>query len=337
MFEKSKATDTLARARSNRFRGWFSPRQSPDTAAARFHTKSYFPVHFTPGFKIQQDSNVFALGSCFARGVEIFFMNRKIPVLTSDFFVPLSCYNLVQPEQEKTMPNGHWGILNKYNPHSVLMELQRALTDYPVPDEGLIELTPGEWFDPQATNGKPGSFEAVLSLRKQILEVTGRIRRADVVFITLGMTETWYDSKTQLSLNTPPSPIYLKALGNRFYFKNASYQEVLDCLRSILTLLKTHGKPELKIALTVSPVPFGATFTGMDVVQANSYSKATLLSATRQVVTEFEGIDYFPSYEMVVNTPMELAFKEDCAHVQTGMVDFVMNRFCEGYLAAPVA
>ncbi len=333
MIDQSTSGETLKRTRENAYAGWWTPAQSPNTVAARYLAKEFFPVQFTPGFKLSAESKVFTIGSCFAREIEEVLIQKGVTVLTGHFMVPMSCYKSIPPALAH-LPC-HPGILNKYNPHSMLMEIQRAISDYPIKDEGLIEVSPGVWFDPQSTNIKAGDYATVLDLRKQVLGVTARIKDADVVFITLGMTETWYDSQTGLSLNTTPDPLYLRSMPDRFYFKNATYEEVATCLRSIFTLLRQYGKPGVKSVLTVSPVPFGKTFSGQDVVQAHAYSKATLLSAARQIVSEFEEVDYFPSYEMVTFSPVELAFKEDFAHVREAMVGFVMEKFLQGYLAAP--
>ncbi len=330
MIHPRSTPSVLQRTRENIFRKWSLVAGNPNTAAARLVEQDFFPVHCRPSFQMSRQSQVFTMGSCFARNIEYIFDRLGVPVLTARFSVPSSCYLNANREADSGAP--HRGLLNKFNPHSMLMELQRALTDYPLQDEGLIEVSPGVWFDPQSTNTKPGDYAAVADLRHQVREVTSRVRQADVVFLTLGMTETWYDSVSGLSLNNAPPTAYFKAMPGRFQFKNATSGEVVESLRSMFTLLQLHGKPGVRIVITVSPVPLGLTFTGYDVVEANAYSKATLLSAARQVAAEFENVDYFPSYEMVVHTPVEKAYKEDRLHVRSELVEFVINRFCDAYL-----
>jgi hypothetical protein len=41
-----------------------------------------FVPGITPGFKLQREDKIFAIGSCFARGIELALMGRKMEVLS---------------------------------------------------------------------------------------------------------------------------------------------------------------------------------------------------------------------------------------------------------------
>lgn len=87
----------------------------------------------------------------------------------------------------------------------------------------------------------------------------------------------------------------------------------------------------MKFVITVSPVPLGTTFTGMDVISANSHSKATLRSAAGEFCAAHASVDYYPSYEMVTSTNPAIAWQEDRIHVTVPLVDAVIARFVASY------
>jgi hypothetical protein len=64
---------------------------------------------------------------------------------------------------------------------------------------------------------------------------------------------------------------------------------------------------------------------------ANQQSKATLLAVATALRDEFDHVDYFPSYELVVNSDRSKVFAEDGVHVNPAAVDRVMKLFFSSY------
>lgn len=60
-------------------------------------------------------------------------------------------------------------------------------------------------------------------------------------------------------------------------------------------------------------------------------SKSTLRAAAETVSRTYDFVDYFPSYEMVMLSPRNLAWQEDAVHVQSDMVRRVTDTFMESY------
>jgi hypothetical protein len=111
----------------------------------------------------------------------------------------------------------------------------------------------------------------------------------------------------------------------------------MDALDRIHRLLSEHGHPQLEILVTVSPVPLDATFTGADVVTANSYSKSVLRAAASEWSQNHRNISYFPSYEIVMNSARDRAWFMDGRHVRHDMVAHVMEVFADAYARQRVA
>ena len=102
---------------------------------------------------------------------------------------------------------------------------------------------------------------------------------------------------------------------DRFKFKLTSFVENRECLERVYELLRKFGHPELEVIVTVSPVTLGCTFSSLDVVVANTLSKSTLRAVAGDFVNAHPDVDYFPSYEIVINSERTSAFAWDFRHV----------------------
>ena len=59
-------------------------------------------------------------------------------------------------------------------------------------------------------------------------------------------------------------------------------------LDSIIKLLCNYCKNEIKIFISVSPVPLAATFSGKDIISANNYSKSVLRCVAEAISTKYD-------------------------------------------------
>jgi hypothetical protein len=66
-------------------------------------------------------------------------------------------------------------------------------------------------------------------------------------------------------------------------------------------------------------------------VTANTYSKSVLRSVAQTLARKYDFIDYYPSFEIVTNSPRALAWQEDQLHVNPELVEHVVSRFVELY------
>lgn len=306
------------------------------SAKDRFDTGEYFAIRHQPKFKIRRDMRIFTMGSCFAREVENVLIQSGMPLVTKDFGIAPELFDSWD-EAKGTgggVPKGRLsrGAFNKYTVASMTHEIRRVLLDEQHEDDGLIELQSDLWFDPHAAGTRSGPYEMVRDCRRQIAAATAQIRQADVVFLTLGLVEGWVDTKTGLAMNRAPGGRPMMRLADRFNFVVPSYGEALVELEETIALIREVCNPDMHFVITVSPVPFHATFRPLDVVTANTLSKSLLRTLTDEVSSRHDFVDYFPSYEIVTNSPRELAWSEDKLHVNHRMVGHVMRSFRACYL-----
>jgi hypothetical protein len=286
--------------------------------AGRFDT-DLMSVVPTPKFKLSSTDRFFCIGSCFVRNIELELIYRDIRVLSKRVICP--------KEEFEHRPTG---IVTKYTTASMLNELRWAVSP-PTPEDVLIE-TDGGWVDFQLHSVVPVSLERGVERRRYITEdYFARLRQADVVIITLGYVETWLDTATGFYLNMAPSPVEVHKHRGRFELERtdvATNLKHLIQMREVLSELS----PRCRIVITVSPVPMNATFSGDDVAVANMYSKSTLRAAAQAFADAFSDVEYFPSYELVMLSRRESAFKADWIHVRDQCVERIIDIFISSHL-----
>ena len=280
-------------------------------------------VELYPSFQFSRADRVMTLGSCFAREME-----DRLHQLGFD--APLKHVQVLEEEQTGKL---HQDVANKFTVQSIENELRWASGEPPPPPERLfLETTDGLWQDPQLIQAS-----GLLPLERTILRrelVQRSIREfADcrLVILTLGLAEAWFDEETGLYFNAAPVAAAVRRHPGRFRLDVLAYEDILDSLERIHALLKARGHPDVKVLLTVSPVPLKATFSGEDAITANTYSKAVQRAACSAFTQRHDDVDYFPSYEIVAMSDRELAFERDNLHVTHSLVRHITGEVLGAY------
>ena len=324
------STGAVDNYRENPAATWYEDNTDSNDPAGKYafqrlrHTR--FIPHVTPKFKFRWDDKFYAIGSCFARGLENALAARKVMVESA------------APEFAKLKPANRepsgLGFLNKYNTYSILNELRWALDPNAVfPRDSIVQLTKTTWCDPH-TNPTLAfvGFEETLERRALMQTVTKRIKDCRVVIITLGLAEVWRDVKAEVFVNGTPNSLLLKTQPDRYEFQLSSFAQNWANLEMIHTLLMTYGHSDVHIIVTVSPVPLMNTFSTMDIVVANSWAKSLLRAVSQEWAAAHSNVDYFPSYEIVQNSDRREMWQDDLRHVKGPGVQHIMDLFLGNYI-----
>lgn len=320
------AKDALARSKDNPFDRWIGGAEL--SARDRILSQVVIPVS-QQSFRAAPGSTFFAMGSCFARNVEERLDLAGAEVLSRRMNV-----------RDLGATSGRaLGVYNKYTPFSILQELQFASGERDFPQEALLPGAGELYYDAQLrVNSGDAPVADLLARRTEINAAFAQVFSADVVILTLGLTEAWFDTRTGLYLTEMPAPRLSAREPERFEFRCLSIDDCRAALRDIHELLARHSKAGQKIILTVSPVALGRTFTECDVIIANTTSKATLRVAAMEFTQANDGADYFPSYEAVTLSAPSLAWQEDRLHASDFIVGQIINTFLQRYgLIEPTA
>lgn len=319
----SDCQTTLRHSRQNPHHRW----TGVDNSAQERIDKHICVPHGRQSFNARPEDTFFAMGSCFARNVEETLEAHGVTVLSRQADVR----DLGATKARAT------GIFNKFNPFSMLHELQFASGEQVFDDRSMFLSGRDQYYDSHLVP-KSGTapLAEMMARREEINRYFAQAFEADILILTLGLTEAWFDRETGLYFNAAPHPHQIRATPDRFEFQVLSFQQCMTALRDIKSILDSHSKPGQKLVLTVSPVPLGRTFTTDDVITANMTSKATLRSAAWEFVAEASGVDYFPSYEAAQISHPDLAWQQDRVHVTNALVGEIIKTFLVRYgLADP--
>jgi hypothetical protein len=156
-----------------------------------------------------------------------------------------------------------------------------------------------------------------------------------VVIITLGLNEVWWDAKSNRYLNAAPSFFSVRREPQRYSLEIVDVEANVNALEEIRNRL-LDLRPHAKIVITVSPVPLSETFSGKDVMVANTLSKATLRVAAEAFASNHNDVDYFPTFDMISMSPRALAYEADCLHVTDQAVGQAVRQFVGLYMQKDV-
>jgi len=301
------------------------PGELDGTLACQRLCEPLFMPAISPGFKLQREDRVFAIGSCFARGIENALDGQRMQVLSKA--VEFDSLPAINDELKL-------GFTNKYNTFAIYNELRWALDpNAEFPRNSIVHIGNGTFYDPHTNPAlQPGDFDETLRRRELITSVTRRISKCRVVVITLGLVEVWRDKAANIFINQITSDM-LSLYPGRYELHVTNFADNLANLEATYALLKQFGHQDVRIIVTVSPVPLMATFSTEDVVVANTYSKSLLRAVAQEWAAKRTNVHYFPSYEIVQNSDPKRTWEEDRRHVKGEVAQHIMRLFLRNYFS----
>lgn len=313
--------EALARSRKNPQAKW------PHRHSANRLEPECWPG-LNPSFKFESGDKIFTIGSCFARNIERHLVGAGFNIPTRKFLAEAGFDADTGAE-----------MLNKYTPPSIFQEL--SWTKQVMDRDGvvraediepfLLELKSGKVIDLQRrfTDRFGSSRAEALEQRQMFFDLFKEAFDAQVVIITLGLVECWWDAKVGQYIEMSGALAEYNQ-DNRFRFRRLDYPECLDFTRQSIDLL--NGAGAKRILITTSPIPIVRTFTADDVIVANTYSKSVLRAVAGKVAEDVEGVDYFPSYENVMLTRRPELWEDDLAHIEAPFIERIMRRVQDAYV-----
>jgi hypothetical protein len=165
--------------------------------------------------------------------------------------------------------------------------------------------------------------------RRQMMRQS--LSEANVIIITLSLSEIWYDKITG-------EPLWRIATTDchdptRHDFKVLSFAETIAALNDIERIRAT-WLPNLKIVYTVSPMPLGFTFRAVSAVTASTASKAIVRAALDEFIRSLQAevrqyYFYYPAFE--VTELLANPFLPDNRHLFSNVIDVVLGLFAQHY------
>lgn len=259
----------------------------------------YFPK--PSAYKIHHGQRLLLVGSCF----------------TAEIGQKLSAHKF------STLQNPH-GIV--FNPVSI----SRALKDYAsekvytADDLFYHHELYGSWQH-HTRFSDPDVNRALSQINNEITVASAFLKQADWVIITLGSAFVYELVDTSGNVQGVVANCH-KVPSDRFRKRLLSVEETVKQLKQMIETVR-HIRNEARVIFTISPVRHLR-----DGFVENNRSKAALISAVH-AVTDHEVVQYFPSYELVMDDLRDYRyFAEDLAHPNYFATQYVWEKFISVYM-----
>ena len=281
---------------------------------------------WTPKFPVQPDHTIVTAGSCFAQHLGRALVKRGYGWTDFEPAPPWLMGNLAR--------QFGYGVFsartgNIYTPTMLLQWLRLAFEEDPQPEE--VWHSDGRYFDPLRPAIEPDGFDSPEEVLAARVATCAALRRAvestDIFVFTLGLTECWYNLQTGLEYALCPGTVAGTFDKSLHGFGNGNTRSVSRDLNEAIARLKQHN-PDIRVLLTVSPVPLTATASGNHVMTATTYSKSVLRAVAGMTAEEKKFVDYFPSYEIITHPVFRgMFFAPNMRSVVPEGVNTVMRHF----------
>lgn len=247
--------------------------------------------------RIDWEMDLAFIGSCFAENMARRFSRFKFHTLENPF-----------------------GVV--YNPLSLERMLCRiAKENLYLPSEVFFD---GESFHCWDFHGdfSAKTLEVCLQqMNEAVKKAHHFLQSAKVVFVTLGTARCYFHKES----GTVVSNCHRQS-ADLFYRELISVEQTVQALESAVRHLQNLN-PQVRIVLTVSPLRHLK-----DGLHENQISKATLLLAVHQIVKRFSNVEYFPSYEIVVDELRDYRFyAADMVHLSSVAEDYIFEKMGAAY------
>ena len=268
-----------------------------------FFTKIDIPA---ANFKIDYTSHLAFFGSCFADNISAQFAERKFNVLANPF-----------------------GTV--YNPVSLAIQIKAIADGKVFGEEDVFQDTrcDGLWHCWDAHSSLSGATkeECIGKLNAAATQARDFLKKASVIFITLGTAFVYYlkDSGKPVSNCHRQDP-------RQFERRLISVDEAAEAIQRIVALLRNMNR-DARIVFTASPIRHLG-----DGAHGNNLSKATVqLAINKEIATSplaprNDTVDYFPSYEIVMDELRDYRFySDDMIHLSKTAEEYIFERMVETY------
>jgi hypothetical protein len=288
-----------------------------------------------PKFRLSKADKVVTAGSCFAQHIA-----RKLLEAGFNFHITESPHPLARKPMATKFGYGMFSARygNIYTSRQLLQLLKRASGEFS-PQEDVWIDDEGRYIDPFRPSVQPGGFrtleEYYMDRRQHFDAVTKAFAEMEVFVFTLGLTECWSSKADGAVFPLCPGVVAGTFDSTKHEYTNLSVAQVtedfLEFSHRILSINRN-----IRMILTVSPVPLVATAEKKHVLVSTTYSKSVLRVAADIIERELpQSIAYFPSYEIITgNFTHGKYFAEDLRAVTENGVEHVMRLFFRHYTHA---
>ncbi|MFW5761387.1 MAG: GSCFA domain-containing protein [Cyclobacteriaceae bacterium] len=248
--------------------------------------------------QITHQQNIFCIGSCFAHVMGLKMQEAKFKVINNPFgtiYNPLSIIDLLNFSIDQNFPESESYVQNQGLIYNYYMHGDISDLSYDNMEKKVI---------------------------KTIENSHHQLKISDWLMITLGTAFVYlkkYSHTIVANCHKVPA--------GEFERRMLKIPEITEAFDNFLKKLKNFN-PGIRIIITVSPVRHLR-----DGLPQNSVSKATLRLACQHLVETYDFIDYFPSFEFMLDDLRDYRFYgDDLVHPSKMAEEYIWQNFQHRYM-----
>lgn len=209
-----------------------------------------------------------------------------------------------------------------YNPHSIHKSILYAAENRAPGPESVLSFD-GLFFhyDFHSRFVAPNKSQLLQTLRAQIESTHSFLKDAQWLILTYGTSWLYQLTDSQeivANCHKQPQKLFQKSLMSQKSIL-ASFDTMYQAVLKI--------NPGIRIVLTVSPVRHIK-----DTLELNSVSKSVLRIACHSLAETFENVEYFPSYEIMLDDLRDYRFyNADMIHPSPVAEEYIWDKFVDRY------
>lgn len=313
--------DTCPYSGKESYRSWQSPNETGHILAQ----KTRLGI-------VSRSDKIASAGSCFAQNIARYLSSKNFT-----YNVCEAAPMFFNKEQAADWGYGQFSCRfgNIYTVLQLEQLLERALGRRKVADQ-FWQNEDGRWFDllrPRINRYGFDSLEvAQIDTREHLDSVLEMFRTSSIFVFTYGLVEYWYDEKDGTVFPTAPGCGYGRFDLSRHKPGLMGVADIVRSTKAAMNMIREIN-PDLKVIVTISPVPLLATHRDMNIVQASVHSKSLLRVAVEECLPLFEQFFYFPSYEIVTQYSSPPVWDETGRNPSQSTLEVVFKNF-EHYFVA---
>ena len=246
---------------------------------------------------VGHQSQLMMLGSCFAQNMGDYLSRNKFAVNVNPF-----------------------GIL--YNPSSISLAVRRLMVGMPFFENDLVKCN-GLYvsFMYHGCFSDQSKSECLSKINVSLDRAVNDLSKTDILLVTFGTAYVYSLKDTGKVVSNCH-----KFQASMFDRRRLSVEDIVCDWTELVHELE-RKRPDLKVLFTVSPVRHSK-----DGMHDNQLSKSTLLLAIDALVSQFDNVFYFPSYEIMMDELRDYRFyAEDMIHPSAVAVNYIWQQFGNTY------
>jgi len=252
---------------------------------------------FFSKYKIEGKDKLFFMGSCFTENIGYQLQRLKFESIINPF-----------------------GIV--YNPISISNSLEILIQNKLFSESDLFEHQ-GAWhsFDFHSRFSDIEKKKCLEKINQSITSASVAIKSTNILFITFGSAHIYnLKSKDKTVANCHKLP------ANYFEKRVIDFNQTLNIYITLFKKLKEQNK-NIKIIITLSPIRYLS-----DGFVENQKSKALLILLCHALKDNFDFVDYYPAYEIMMDDLRDYRFyDDDMIHPNQLAINYIFNHFSTVY------